>query len=50
MEFNSLNCLPNKEHDFTCYTTNSLIYIRDKWNLKTNDNRKIEDDDPKEIW
>lgn len=50
MEFNSLNCLPNKEHDFSCYTTNSLIYIRDKWNLKTNDNRKIEDDDPKEIW
>ena len=50
MSFKKSNCSPtNKKNDFTCYTTKSLIKLRDLWNTKHPD-VKIDTNSPKEIW
>lgn len=40
---------PGKNEDFTCYTDESLIKLRDLWNDKHSDD-KIMSDDPADIW
>ena len=35
MSFKKSNCSPsNDKNDFTCYTTSSLIKLRDLWNAR----------------
>jgi len=44
-----LNCSPKKDHDFTCYSSNSLNKIKDLWNKRHPDS-KITTNNLKEIW
>lgn len=50
-EFKKLNCSPNpdREHDFSCYTDEHLLKMRDRWNARHPD-MKINSKDHKEIW
>ena len=49
--FKKQTCGPFKEHPYTCYTTESLIKIKDKWNKKhPHHNTKINSDEPHIIW
>ena len=43
-------CAPgSKEHDFTCYTSQSLVKMRNLWNARHSDDT-IDSDEPKVIW
>lgn len=49
--YKKINCSPKpkgKINEFTCYTNDSLIYLRDNWNARHPD-VKIETNSPKEI-
>lgn len=48
-EFKKLNCSLKKEFDFTCFTSNSLEKLKQKWN-RTHPASKILTNNPKEIW
>lgn len=46
------NCAPKKDNevlDFTCYTTDALIKIKNAWN-KRHPDQQIQEDSPKDIW
>jgi len=43
------SCAPKAEHNFTCYSRDSLFKLRTFWNLK-NPEKKIESNDVKVIW
>ena len=45
----SLNCSPNSKHNYTCYSSHSLIKIRDLWN-KRHPDLKIKTNNSREIW
>ena len=47
--FKKLSCAPTQEKDFTCYTTNAIIKLRDSWNSRHPD-ALISSNDVKEIW
>ena len=47
--FKKLSCGPTQEKDFTCYTTNAIIKLRDSWNTRHPD-AIINSDDVKVIW
>ena len=47
--FKKLSCGPTQEKDFTCYTTNTIIKLRDSWNTRHPD-ATINSDDVKVIW
>ena len=47
--FKKLSCSPTQEKDFTCYTTNAIIKLRDSWNARHPD-ALISSNDVKEIW
>ena len=47
--FKKLSCGPTQEKDFTCYTTNAIIKLRDSWNTRHPD-AMIISDDVKVIW
>ena len=47
--FKKLNCSPNKELDFTCYSSDSLEKLKQKWNRR-HPNSKILTNNSKEIW
>jgi len=47
--FRKLSCAPTQEKDFTCYTTNAIIKLRDNWNARHPD-AIINSNDIKEIW
>ena len=47
--FKKLSCAPTQEKDFTCYTTNAIIKLRDSWNARHPD-ALIKSNDVKEIW
>ena len=49
MKYKKLNCAPNQQHRYTCYTTDHLLHMRELWNNK-HPHRYIESIDPKEIW
>jgi hypothetical protein len=44
-----LNCRPGTNHDFTCYSSQSLNKMRDLWNERHPDT-KIASNNPREIW
>jgi hypothetical protein len=47
--FKKLSCSPKQEKDFTCYTTNAIIRLRDSWNARHPD-ALINSNDVKVIW
>ena len=50
MSFKSVNCSPtNKGNDYTCYSSKSLLRLRNLWNTRHPD-VKIKSVSPKEIW
>jgi hypothetical protein len=53
-EFNiNLKCSPNspenQRHDYTCYSDDSLLKIRNFWNARHPD-RRIDTEEPRDIW
>ena len=48
-KFKKLNCSPSKKLNFTCYSPNSLIKLKEEWN-KDNKHQKIHSNDPYIIW
>jgi hypothetical protein len=42
-------CSPNKENEKTCFTDDSLLKLRDHWNMRHPD-AKINTNNPNEIW
>ena len=50
IEDNGSQCAPGKsEHDFTCYTSEALLKMRNLWNARHPDD-PIDSKDPKAIW
>ena len=47
--FKADQCAPRNKFYFTCYSTDALFKLKDKWNLRHEDN-KIESNDPQTIW
>ena len=43
------SCSPSKELDYTCYSRESLLKLRDLWNARHPD-AKIKSKDSKGIW
>ena len=48
-KFKKLNCSPSKKLNFTCYSPNSLIKLKNEWNKDFPD-KKIHSNDPYVIW
>ncbi len=44
-----VKCSPEKTNDYTCYSDNSLLKLRNFWNVRHPD-RRINTEEPRDIW
>ena len=45
----NVKCSPEKTNDYTCYSDDSLMKLRNYWNIRHPD-RRIDTEEPREIW
>lgn len=45
----NVRCSPEKTNDYTCYSDNSLLKLRNFWNIRHPD-RRINTEEPRDIW
>ena len=50
-KYKKVNCSPNPKNklDFTCYTSNALVRLKQIWNARHPDSM-ITSNDPRQIW